>query len=132
MDGSQKQMSYSVRPQSFVLTEFGSKTCLVQINALSVLTFVGSLAEPDEETISAETTALQKLSAGPFHALPSAMLLRRSTCGLKIDVDGIQLTRKAARFRVAFRSLSLSTSMAVEVVVRGFPPLRRSSRQSDS
>ena len=91
-----------------------------KIHALSILTFVGSLAEQDKDTISAETTALQKLSAGPFHALPSAMLLRGSTYGLKIDVDGIQLTRKAARFRVAFRSLSLSTGMAVGVVVRGF------------
>ena len=61
------------------------------------------MAEPDKETVSAETAALQRLSAGPLHALPSAMF-RRSTCGLKIDVDGVQLTSKAARFRVASRS----------------------------
>ena len=37
---------------------------------------------------------------------------RGSPCGLKIDADGIQLTRKAARYRVASQSVQLSTSMA--------------------
>ena len=82
-----------------------------KIHALSVLTFVGSLAEPNKDTISAETTALQKLSAGPFHAL-LVLCSCEEVPALKIDVDGIQLTSKAARFRVAFRSLSLSTGMA--------------------
>ena len=41
------------------------------------------------------------------------LLLRRgSACGLKIDVDGVQLTSKAARFRVASRSDVLSVGMA--------------------
>ena len=70
------------------------------------------MAEPDKETISAETTALQKLSAVPFHDLPSATLRRGSTYGLKSDVDGVQLTSKAARYRVASRSALLSTGMA--------------------
>ena len=83
-----------------------------KIFALSVLTFMGSVAEPDNATIAAENMALQRLSAGPSHALLAALLWRRSTCGLKIDVDGIQLTSKAARFRVASRSDVLSAGMA--------------------
>ena len=82
------------------------------MNALSVLTLVGSMAEPDKEAISAEATDLQKHSTSPFHALPSAMLQRGSACGLKIDADGIQLTSNAARIRVASRSALLSNGMA--------------------
>ena len=73
-----------------------------KIYALSVLSFVGSVAEPEAATIAAENLALQRLSAGPFHSIP---LRRKSTCGLTIDVDGIQLTSKAARFRVTSRSI---------------------------
>ena len=80
--------------------------------ALSVLTFIGSVAEPYKAAIAAENVALQKLSAGPLHTLPAALLRRRSTCGLNIDVDCIQVTSKAARFRVASRSDVLSAGMA--------------------
>ena len=59
----------------------------------------------------AENLALQRLSAGPFHSIPSALLRRGSACGLKIDADGIQLTTKAARFRVTSQSAVLSTGM---------------------
>ena len=84
----------------------------VEIYAVSGLTFVGSVAEPDKAAIAAENLALQRLSARPFHALLAALLRRRSTCGLKIDADGIQLTSNAARCRVASRSEKLSTGMA--------------------
>ena len=80
--------------------------------ALSVFSFVASFAEPDTDTISAENVALQRLSAGPFHALPSALLRGRSTGALKIDVYCIQLTSTAADFRVASQSAVLSTGMA--------------------
>ena len=62
-------------------------------------------------TIAAENLALQRLSAGPFHSIPSALLRQGSACGLKIDADGIQLTSKAARFRVTSQSAVLSTGM---------------------
>ena len=39
------------------------------------------------------------------------MLRRGSTCALKIDVDGIQLASKAARFRLTSRSAHLSSGM---------------------
>ena len=85
---------------------------LFKIYALSVLAFVGSVSEPDKETVTAENLALQGLSAGPFsHIFPSFLLRRGSGCGLKIDVDDSQLTSKAARFRVAFRSAQLSSGM---------------------
>ena len=95
-----------------------SSRCLVQrlvsfkSFALSVLTFIGSVAEPYKAAIAAENIALQKLSAGPLHTLPAGLLRRRSTCGLNIDVDCIQVTSKAARFRVASRSDVLSAGMA--------------------
>ena len=82
-----------------------------KIYAFSVLSFVGSVAEPDAATTAAEHVALQRLSEGPFHSIPSALLQRGSACGLKIDVDGVQLTSKAARFRVASQSAVLSTGM---------------------
>ena len=81
------------------------------IYALSVLAFVGSVCEPDKETVTAENLALQRLSAGPLHALLAAWLRRRIPCGFKIDVDDIQLTSKAARFHVASHSEQLSPGM---------------------
>ena len=62
-------------------------------------------------SFASENLALQRLSAGPFHSIPSALLQRGSACSLKIAVDGIQLTSKAARFRVASQSTDLSTGM---------------------
>ena len=64
-----------------------------KIFALSVLSNIGLAAEPDAASVAAETLALQRLSAGSFHSLPSALLRRGSVCGLL-------LTSKAARFRV--------------------------------
>ena len=75
------------------------------LHALSVHSFIGSVAEPDAATIAAETLALQRLAGGPFHSLPSALLRRAKA------VDGILSTSKAARFRVASQSAVLSTGM---------------------
>ena len=96
-----------ISSQGFVQGLVSSK-----INALSVLSFIGFVAQPDESSIMAEDLALQRLSAGPFHSVPSALLRRGSACGLKIDVDDIQLMSKAARCRVASRSDLLSSGMA--------------------
>ena len=52
------------------------------------------------------------LSAGPIHALPPAMLRpRKYLRPSKIDVDGNQLTSKAARFRVASHSAQMTPGM---------------------
>ena len=78
---------------------------------MSVLSIIGSVAEPDTATITVENLALHRLSAGPLHSIPSAQ--RRGTAvGLKVDVDGTELTTKAGRFRVASRSDVLSANMA--------------------
>ena len=55
-----------------------------KVYALSVLSFVGSVAEPYKETIAVDDLALQRLSAGPFHGLPSAMLLRGCISALNL------------------------------------------------
>ena len=60
------------------------------------------------QRLSAENLALQRLSAGPFQSIPSALLRRGSA---KIDVDVIQLASKAARFTAASRSAVSSTGM---------------------
>ena len=67
---------------------------------LSSPSLVWFVAEPDTATTVAENRALQRLSAGPFHTSLSALLRRRSARGLKIDVDGIQLWRKAVVFEL--------------------------------
>ena len=70
--------------------------------ALSVLAFVGSISEPDKETVPAENLALQRLLTGPVsHIFPSSLLRRGSGCGHEMYVDDSQLTSKAARFRFA-------------------------------
>ena len=80
-----------------------SQSLVFKIYALSLLSFIRSVAEPDAASIVVETLALQRLSAGLFHSLPSAQLWcsSASASGLKIYVYGIQLTSKTARFRVA-------------------------------
>ena len=107
-DGSKPEMSSLVSVLAFAALRLVS----FKIYSLSVLAFVGSVAEPETATIAAENLALQRLKAGPFHALLAALLRLGNTHGLKIDVDGIQLTSKASRFRVASRSNVLSARMA--------------------
>ena len=80
--------------------------------ALSVLSFVGCVAEFDTATIASENQALHRLFSRPISLHPMCTApARKCICGLKIEVDGIQLTSKAARFRVASQSTDLSTGM---------------------
>ena len=74
--------------------------------------FALSVSESDKETITAEKSERLRLSAGPFHALPSSMLRRGSTCTIKVDVDGIPLASNAACFWYASRTAKLSSGMA--------------------
>ena len=79
-----------------------------KIFELSVLEYVGSFAEPDKAII-----AVGKHSASTGLGWASQPYCGgENTCGQKIDVDGIQLTSKAARFRVASRSDAVSAGMA--------------------
>ena len=83
-----------------------------KIYALAGLTFIGSVAEPDKATIVVENLALKGFRLGLFTHCQQLCCGEGSTCGFKVDADGIQLTSKAACFRVAARSDILSTGMA--------------------
>ena len=77
MDQRKKQVRGCMRSHPKLLTKPCPKAGFsFKFYALSGLTFVGSVAEPDKATIAAENLALQRLSAGPFHALPAALLRR--------------------------------------------------------
>ena len=96
-----KQETNSILHAPASLQSLVQRLVSFKIYAPSVVAFVGSVSEPDKETITAENLALQKLSTGPFHALPTSMLRQKKICGLKIEADGVHVTSKAARFRVA-------------------------------
>ena len=108
---SEKHMCWCLCTHPHLFGELGPKTRLFQDLCLICPLLCWSVAEPDAATTAAEHVALQRLSAGPFHSIPSALLQRGRACGLKIDVDGGHLTSKAARFRVASQSAVLSTGM---------------------
>ena len=76
----QGEVRVSAPPRSVRSRASSLPRCLLRLSS----SFVRSVAELD----AAETLAL---SAGPFHLLPSALLLRGSACGLKIDVDVSEL-----------------------------------------
>ena len=42
-----------------------------KVSALPVLSYVGSLAAPDQATVTDESRALQRLAAGPYDAIPT-------------------------------------------------------------
>ena len=60
-----------------------------KINAISVLSFIGSACAPDKATLKADTHALQCTTAGPCNDTPSNLLGVGSVCGLGPDLVGI-------------------------------------------
>ena len=78
-----------------------------KIFQLSVLKYVGSFAEPDKAFIAVQNIASKGLGWALQPYCGGAVLAAQ-----KIDVDGIQLTSKAVRFRVASRSDAVSAGMA--------------------
>ena len=85
--------------------------CDFKINAISVLSFVGSVCAPDKATLKAESHALQCTTAGPYNAIPSSRLQVSSICGLGPDVVGIHSISLAARYRIAACSSTLSRGL---------------------
>ena len=83
-DGLKREtnLSVCVRASAHPRKVWSKRLVSFKIYALSVLSFVGSVAEPDTATVAAENLALQRLSAGPFYLIPSALHPRGSTCGL--------------------------------------------------
>ena len=82
MDKGEEQIDWRVCPHPYLLAELGPRTSFIQ-SLGSFRHLFGSVAEPvaepDSETIAAEILALQRFSAGPFHALLSAMLHSRES-----------------------------------------------------
>ena len=54
---------------------------------------------------------LKRLTASPFHSVPTDNQRQGNSTGLDVDVHEVQLTSLAARFRVAARSITLWTSL---------------------
>ena len=63
---------------------------------------------PDEEPLKEETHVLQCTTAGSYDGKPSDFLRAGSACGLGIDLLGIYIFNRAARFRKAANSNSLA------------------------
>ena len=70
-------------------------------HALPVLGFVGSLAAPDQATVTDESRALQRLAAGPCDSTSTKV-------GLGMGVSGNPRDSLAARFQFASRLHTLS------------------------
>ena len=87
--------------------------------AISVLSFIGSVCEPDKATLKTENHALQCTTAGPYNAIPSNLLGVGSVCGLGPDLVGIQSISLAAPYRVAVCSTTLNQGLEKIQTARG-------------
>ena len=83
------------------------RLCDLEIYAISMLIFIGSVSAPDKTTLKAENHALQCTTAGPYNAVPSKLLAVGSVCGLGPDLVVIHSLSLAARHRVAACSSTL-------------------------
>ena len=107
MEPGEGHICWSVRACPHLIAEPCPETRLLRDICSVCPLFIGSVAEPDAATMTAETLALQRLPAGPSHSLTFALLRRGSARGLKLTLPAdIQLTSKASRFRVASQSAS--------------------------
>ena len=73
------------------------RLCDLKTNAISVLSFIGSVYGPDQATLKAENHALQCTTAGAYNAIPSNLPRVDSVCGLGPDLVGIHSISLAAR-----------------------------------
>ena len=83
------------------------RLCDFKICATSVLSFIGSVCAPDNDTLKAENHALQCTTVEPYNAIQSSLLQVGSICGLGPDLIGIHSMSLAARYRVAACSSTL-------------------------
>ena len=86
--------------------------CELDIYAISVLGYVGSISAPDEETLKDEAHALQCTTAGPYNAIPTSLLRVGSVCCLGHDLLVIHTLSLAARKRTAADSSALANGLA--------------------
>ena len=71
----------------------------------------GSISAPDRATLKEEAHALQCITAGPYNAIPTDLSRVGSTCGLGLDVLGIDMLSMAARYRTAVKSGTLNNGL---------------------
>ena len=83
------------------------RLCNLNIYAISVLNFIGSICALDKATFKAENHALQCTTAGPYNAISSELLAVDSVCGLGPDLVGMHSLSLVARYRVASCSSTL-------------------------
>ena len=91
----------------------------IKTNAISMLSFIGSVCGPDQATLKAENHALQCTTAGAYNAIPSKLLRVGSACGLGTDLVGIHSISLAARYRVAACSTTLRQGLEKIRLARG-------------
>ncbi|CAK0841847.1 unnamed protein product [Prorocentrum cordatum] len=72
--------------------------------AFSILTYLMQVLPVRPEVIRAETNALQRLTMGPRHAIPTLVLKNSLDFGFPVEPRNLQATNKAAMFRIALQS----------------------------
>ena len=82
MDCTQENLVQSVFKINGYTKSLVERLCDLKIDAMSVLSFIGSACAPDKVTIKAENHALQCTVAGPCIAVPSGLLEVGSVCEL--------------------------------------------------
>ena len=87
---------------------------------MSVLSYIGSICEPDKATLKAEAHALQCAIAGPYNAIPTSSQGVGSVCGLGPDLVGIHSISLAARHRTAACSNTLNQGLEKIQAARAF------------
>ena len=96
------------------------RLCDVNICALSVLGYIGSISAPEKATLKAEAHAPQCTTAGPYNAIPTSLLGVGSVCRLGLDLVGIHSISLAARYRTTACSNMLSQELEKIQAVRAY------------
>ena len=119
MDCTQENLVQSVFKINGYTKSLVERLCDLMIDAISVLSFIGSACAPDKATIKAENHALQCTVAGPCIAVPSGLLEVGSVCGIGLDLVGIHSISLADRYRVAACSSTLRRRLEKVSTTRG-------------
>ena len=119
MDCTQENLVQNVFKINGYTKSLVERLCDLMIDAISVLSFIGSVCAPDKATIKAENHALQCTVAGLYIAVPSELLEVGSVCGLGLDLVGIHSISLAARYRVAACSSTLRRGLEQVSTTRG-------------
>ena len=97
----------------------GERLCDLQMNAISLLSFIGSVCAPDKATLKVQNHVLQCTTAGPHHAIPANFLGIGSVCGLGPDLVDTHSMSPAAHYQVAACSTTLNQGLEKIQTARG-------------